>query len=65
MSAVRADLRESYYCAAEVIKRRRDLGHPTPGWLRQHYAKLDAEIRDLSDSGHELPRDRGQLEEGN
>jgi Helix-turn-helix domain len=59
MSAI--NLRASYFCASEVIRERQRRGQPTPDWLRRHYARLDAEIR-MSESGHELSGDQGELE---
>jgi len=55
------DLRVSYYCAAEVLRRRQRTGEPIPQWLRRHYDRLDTAYR-LSDSGHESGCDMGELE---
>jgi len=48
----RARLRESLYCANEVIAERRRRGQPIPGWLREHHAGLATEWL-MSESGHE------------
>ena len=60
--STQADLRESYYCASEVIRERRRRGQPIPVWLRQHHARLDAEVR-MSRVGRESTSDRPQLKE--
>ncbi|MGV0050796.1 hypothetical protein ACRU43_16365 [Mycobacterium colombiense] len=38
-------LRPAYYCAREVIRRRRHTGEPIPRWLNDHYARLDFLVR--------------------
>lgn len=38
-------VRVDYYCAAEVVRTRRRIGQPIPGWLRRHYEQLEAEVR--------------------
>ncbi|GAB4671357.1 hypothetical protein [Mycobacterium avium] len=56
------DLRATYFCAAEVIRRRRNTGEPIPQWLRDHYAQLDYMMRMSPPRHHEtgIHRDAAQ-----
>src|SRR5579875_503072 len=55
MTLDETDLRGAYYCAAEVLRRRRLSGQPIPSWLRGHFDRLDRAVRAAaaSTSGHE------------
>jgi hypothetical protein len=46
-------LHNAYYCAAEVIRRRRRTGEPIPQSLRLHCDWLDIEIRAVSRPRHD------------
>ena len=49
----RPGVRESLYCASELIRNRRRCGQPIPGWLLRHHAHLEREIRGLSRPRHQ------------
>jgi hypothetical protein len=58
------DVQAAYYCAANLVRRRQRTGEPIPNWLREHHARLDAQIRGLSRRGHgddEIGPSSGQL----
>lgn len=57
----RPDLHAAYYCASALIRSRKRTGEPIPSWLRQHHARLDAEIRRMSRAGHESLSDTEEL----
>jgi hypothetical protein len=48
-------LQACYFCVAEVIRTRRRVGAPIPGWMRAHYDQLDTEIRGMSRRRHKIP----------
>lgn len=56
-----ADVAGAYYCAAALVRARQRTGEPIPQWLRQHYDRLDAQVR-VSRPGHESGSDTGQSE---
>lgn len=42
----------AYRCVSEVLRSRHLVGTPVPAWLREHFRRLDTEIR-MSRSRHE------------